>query len=131
MKTWEMIKELTEHPEKKFKCTNYDWLGEEYPHQLQHDTVICNGGKVHLDNASSSVLKLSFATMQAKWEEVIEQVDFLTAYNDCLENGTEYKCYTQTMYRSKESGLVIILCKTGHSNAVLCNEWKKVSNDNN
>jgi len=118
MKTWEMIKKLTENHDKEFISTKYEEV-------VYYDNF---GEIIYKDNTT---FVLDKDTLYDTWTEVIELVDFLTAYKDCEVNGTEYKGYTQTMYRSKESGLVIILCKTGHSNAILCNEWKKVSNDNN
>ncbi len=133
MRVWEMIKELTENPDKKFICTNYDWLGVEYPHQLQHNTVACFGGKIHLDNAGLSVLKLSFATMNAEWQEVIEPVDFLTAYKDCLENGTQYNWYpdgeAEGWYAEiyKDSDGVQIRLDESVNRIYQDKSWKKVS----
>ena len=63
MKTWEMIKELTENPEKKFKR-----VGDEL--------------EVSLDSDNSLLWKSGHAPFNINhvWKEVKEPVDFMTAF---------------------------------------------------
>jgi len=83
MKAWEMIKELTEHTEKKFRsdipCGDYylasanNWNGERYSAEIE---------RVDMDDVPIK----PFWGLDFEWYEVIEPVDYTTAYNDCLEN---------------------------------------------
>lgn len=116
MKTWEMIKELTENPEKKFKNHIGNVVG------VIDDCLVLN---------PNTVKSYSFnLEVDEKWEEVIETVDFLTAYKDCLENGNDYKCVDkelddQTMKRL--TGTVEVYCDKEDNCVQLTAQWIKVA----
>lgn len=78
MKTWEMIKELTEHPERKYKQATADVPAKAFIDEL---------GLLKFEHDSG--IKFS-PFLNEEWEEVIEPVDFITAYQDCLENKVVY-----------------------------------------
>ena len=67
------------------------------------------------------------------WQEVIEPVDFITAYKDCLENGTEYKGfskwderYGEVIMRKESGNEVWVLDYDGQANVHLNCKWIKV-----
>ncbi|CAK7069613.1 hypothetical protein [Tissierella sp.] len=62
MKTWEMIKELTENPKKKFKNKNIPYI-----------VVACNSINL-LVNEEGNYINVPF---DAEWEEVKEPVSFI------------------------------------------------------
>lgn len=79
MKTWEMIKELTEQPNKKFENA----LGQ---------TVWNNNGFLVLECKETQVtISLNgYYGCKEIWFEIIEPVDFLTAYKDVEETRSDY-----------------------------------------
>lgn len=105
MKTWEMIKELTEHPDKKF----INVLGNKVGMIDGEVSWIASG---EIDQNCFVICKNEYVNnVDLNWEEVIEPVDFLTAYKDCLENDTKYVCEDYcnefNMYKNKYGGLMI------------------------
>ncbi len=70
MKTWEMIKELTENPEKKFISKGQ--IGEGYVSVKNNAVVWLGKGQV---GQSLTINHLQ----SGEWEEVKEPVDFMTA----------------------------------------------------
>jgi hypothetical protein len=84
MKTWEMIKELTEHPEKKFKIVKTAIVA----YYKKCDNLLQS--YIAMEYTDGKALEFGPIVTHGTWEEVIEPVDFLTAYKDCLENGTKY-----------------------------------------
>ena len=62
MKTWEMIKELTEHPNKSFKLK-----GEK---NIVYSSDLQSEGKIELD-------QVDFITIYDEWEEVKNAVNFI------------------------------------------------------
>lgn len=129
MKTWEMIKELTEHPEKKFRCLESErWCFEHLV-----ESVVWNGNNAIAfkgDDGDYDLFSIR-GTLDWNWEEVIEPVDFLTAYNDCLENGTTYigfKCdrwcgEDQTM--SRYAGCMVTIKDKNGASVFLDCKWIK------
>jgi hypothetical protein len=65
-----------------------------------------------------TILKLDF-------EEVIQPVDFVTAFKDCEETGQGYKTPTQVMRKNEDSELVVIRSEYGYTNVICCGEWVK------
>jgi len=119
MKTWEMIKELTENHDKEFISTKYEEV-------VYYDNF---GEIIYKDNTA---FVLDEDTLYDTWTEVIELVDFLTAYKDCLENGTRYEIMGQcdpivSMTRVNGDVRIFSLLKC----VILSDKWKKVTNDNN
>lgn len=94
MKTWEMIKELTEDSTKKFETVNYG--GMKCVASVQRNT---KHSYIQLkDEEEEKELQLSFGAhgkgiLSYDWTEVIEPVDFITAYQDCLENDMDVSNY--------------------------------------
>jgi len=64
MKTWEMIKKLTESPEKEFKSTN---------------GIIATAEEEGYLNLKGSIYKGNYNFLGLEWEEVKKPVDFITA----------------------------------------------------
>jgi len=118
LKTWEMIKELTEDQKKKYKIKNYEWIEQEYYCQVESDVVCMHGGKVAYYQ-SKNTLRLGFAILNAEWEKVIEPVDYITALKKCKETGQKYKgaeYEEERMFRSV-AGVVI---QTKSEDKVVC-----------
>ena len=113
MKTWEMIKELTEHTEKKFKSRDLHGRKVICFIEESEDKILAYK-KIGEKGWEDLTLEFGFENtgrLNWEWEEVIEPVDFITAYNDCLENGTEYICedyYFHFKIYKNEYGNVII-----------------------
>ena len=84
MKTWEMIKELTENPGKGFKIKGEN--GIVYASDLYSE------GKVELD-------QVDFITIYDEWEEVKEPVTFMKA----VESGKEFVIEHKRMDRKKRT----------------------------
>jgi len=73
------------------ECVN--WMVDNDSKKITNDgrCAYWNGHEFYLTDDECTVLITNFVKFKEEWFEVIEPVDFLTAYNDCLENGTEYK----------------------------------------
>lgn len=80
MKTWEMIKELTENPDKRFKIKNgkatvgisdsrLQWLDDE--------------------DVEAEFVLTELILHDMEWEEVKEPVDFMTAFNALQKDKSE------------------------------------------
>ena len=83
MKTWEMIKELTENPSKKFMCKSGPRKGR---------TVGFDGRSIdwHDEYRTNEFEKSYFSiksTLNWEWEEVKEPVDFMAA----VKSGKRFK----------------------------------------
>ncbi|WP_042683145.1 hypothetical protein [Anaerosalibacter massiliensis] len=81
MKTWEMIKELTENPKKKF--IRKGQIDKSYV-SVRNNAVVWLGEKQVGQSLSLSHLQ------NAEWEEVKEPVDFMTAVKSGKEISVEY-----------------------------------------
>ncbi len=75
MKTWEMIKKLTEYPNKEFKLKNED--------NIVYASDLHSEGKIELD-------QVDFITIYDEWEEVKEPVSFMEAVKSGKEISVEY-----------------------------------------
>lgn len=72
MKTWEMIKELTENPEKEFvSISSKDGEASVYA-TIEHGTIFFR-------NSFGKSTALYFIDLNWKWEEVKEPVSFMEA----------------------------------------------------
>ena len=71
MRTWEMIKELTENPNKKFKYDTGHENGIVAVEEGDIKLISVNGEK------QSKNLPLHYGFMNQNWEEVKEPVDFM------------------------------------------------------
>ncbi len=85
MKNWEMVKELEKDSTKRFKLTNCN------SNESINGIVKVVNNKICWD--VSNPLEFPLHTVigdNDDWKEVIEPVDFITAYNDCFNNGNNY-----------------------------------------
>ena len=80
-----MIKELTEHREKRFKIKGTAIVA--YYKKSSNPLM----SYIAYDYRHGDPITLNNIVTHGTWEEVVEPVDFLTAYKDCLENGAEYE----------------------------------------
>ena len=67
--------------------------------------------------------------MSGEWQEAIEPVDFITAYEDCKENGTEYKVEYKSFedqFMRNKSGSVHIESEDDFCEVEIDVMWKKV-----
>jgi len=84
MKTWEMIKTLTENPNLKFKK-----VGSDLIYYLKYNSISCTDGEISVKSGDIFDLKYD-------WELVREPVDFMTAINSGKPitslNGCRIKC---------------------------------------
>jgi len=91
MKTWEMIKELTENPKKRFKYNTGSESGIVANVQGEIMVIECSS-KPHKPNE----LVLHRGFMIIDWELVREPVDFITAINSnrpiSSSNGNWTRC---------------------------------------
>lgn len=95
MKTWEMIKELTEHPEKKFKRS--EWKDDNH---IETDFF---GRVINEDREPPAIY------VGDDWEEIIEPVDFMTAVKSGKRVRVEHSVYdTPSNYKSLDLTLVQI-----------------------
>jgi len=126
MKTWEMIKNLTEDNAKKFQCIGnsgnpcFAYIAKET--DLYDNVIVMKSSDGRIQE-----LVINDYTSGYDWEEVIEPVDCQTAYNDCLENGTNYR-YTDkynNVSLFKTDGLVRVEDHNGHCSIVLNRGWIK------
>ena len=76
MKTWEMIKEITENPEKKFKEKSFGQV------------EIFEGELVWSSNMD--IVIISEVVLGMEWEEVKEPVDFMEALKSCKRVSVEH-----------------------------------------
>lgn len=137
MKTWEMIKKIMADRTKRFKSTNY--YQQEcivYVEGLNDDCTDVEIMLKHYGEEPSRIVMTFGAeghegVMNWDWTEIIEPVDFITAYNDCLENGTKYIPDTvddsrnQEMYKH-ESGVYLEDKYCGEMMWLSCKWIKKV-----
>ena len=79
MKTWEVIKTITENP----KIVYENGLGQILWNNNGFLMLDCKGEQEHISLNG-------YFGYKEEWQIVVETVDFLTAYNDCLENGNSY-----------------------------------------
>ena len=101
MKTWEMIKELTENPQKEFKgVARFDWDNFEYS-KIVFKTKIVDGnliteatyyvGRDEILNGNkiiNGILTDTLEVLSADWTEIKKKpVDFITA----IESGCKLK----------------------------------------
>ena len=116
IKTWEMIEQVIKDKSKKFE-NNYGYTvgADETGTQLE---LIRDQG---YDTEPYTI----FLDDTMEWTEIIEPVSFITAYNDCLENGTQYinEKFKQRMYYNQnqveieekmndyEYGVVVLSCE--------------------
>lgn len=82
MKTWEMIKELTENPNKKFRATN-----KNYPIDRNTIVSVSDGDIVFKNTIMGAVKLISLLTV---FEEVKEPVSFMEAIKSLDEGKTVY-----------------------------------------
>lgn len=88
MEIWEVIKELTENPSKRFQAIFHEGvIWEVCKHE--NGSIECIYGKGDLGECRG-VLGLGKIEMEAKWEEVKEPVDFMTAFKAFREGKTIY-----------------------------------------
>jgi len=90
------------------------------------DLIIVNEGKSIFDTVQPQYL----IGGMTNFEEVIESVDFLTAYKDCKENGAIYtRNDTRENHCDMENleGEVMIINTASRSTNLSEFEWKKVS----
>lgn len=112
MKTWEMIKELTENPNKKF---TYDSATKGSYVTVVDDVVVWKGA-----GQGGQTVAICLGCGDAEWEEVKEPVSFMEAIKSLDEGKTVY-CevdnrkftYKQprtyiTEIRSEEAGCISI-----------------------
>lgn len=72
MKTWEMIKELTENPEKIFRNQNGERIS------------VLSGNELYFDDGYKNIYLCD------EWEEVKEPVDFMEALKSCKRVSVEH-----------------------------------------
>ncbi|WP_353097710.1 hypothetical protein [Tissierella praeacuta] len=83
MKTWEMIKELSENPEKKFKAIN-----NNYPNDENSIITSVGNGDIVFEKANTGILAvISLGTV---YEEVKEPVSFIEAVKALNSGKTIY-----------------------------------------
>lgn len=83
MKTWEMIKELTENPEKKFKVKNAEGTVGITDKRLQW----IDG--TYIDSNEDLIIN-EIVLHDLEWEEVKEPVSFIEALKSCKRVSVEH-----------------------------------------
>ena len=110
------------------KITKLNWdQGKKYvvkfngPAKVNEREIIVDNNDLKLTNGTGRFLTeevcLLYVIEYGDFEEVIEPVDFLTAYNDCVNNGTPYynKEYcTKTFMKRIGDGIHITTELTEH-----------------
>lgn len=78
MKTWEMVKELTEHPEKKFKSIHED-------QSIAPTFAVVEIGGIMFKNSLGESTALYYIGSDWRWEEVKEPVKEPVTFMEVLE----------------------------------------------
>lgn len=94
-------------------------------------------GEFHTSGVNSEIVSVGLHHIQFidnyEWKEFIEPVDFLTAYKDCLENGTRYRGVNvpqqcnRSQLMQKYLNIVDIVDEYSSSTIHLCEFWIKES----
>lgn len=73
MNSLEVIKQLVEHPYRKFRMTNYKELKEEFSRHIDGDTIINYYGKICYFNDGYPTVRLSSCFLNhCTWEEIVD-----------------------------------------------------------
>ena len=113
MKTWEMIKELTEHPKKKFKAIN-----ENRQIEIHGDTLI--------NSFSMTNFIITTKNLNWKWEEVREPVTWKEAFKAGLEGkkikpDAQHSTYPD--YEELHYALMYLGERPGYFKEIMLDNW--------
>lgn len=101
MKTWEMIKALTENPKLKFKFT-------DYAIEMTHHHVEVVNGRICWGGDNNYPLYIVMENND-KWELIPQEIPFLEAVKAFSEGKTircEYNCYSYTYIPNENTKVV-------------------------
>ena len=112
MKTWEMIKELTENPEKKFKEKSFGQV-EMFKGYL-------------VQSSNMDIIVINKDILEKEWEEVKEPVTWKEAFEAGL-NGKKIKpkgqFLTYNNFESIDYAIAYLAARPGYYKKIMLDDW--------